>query len=442
VDKYSQFRGVQDINADNWCFLSILSSDNIETRRDSGYEISVNSGSPIGLFLSEYLDGANFNCTLHRVDLGAIKKELWTTLAINKYTAPVACAFSTVKKYGWILIFPRLQNKPSFLAKLFKEVLPDLSPYLFPDFEGIRWVQRPEYEITEIQRLKIEINRIEGESKLKVEALKEKIETTRSEMSYLHDLIRETGSPLVEAVKKSLEVLGFQSVIDVDEEMKRKGESGSKREDLQIHDTSPILLIEVKGISGLPKDVEALQVWKYIAPRMREWYRTDIQGLSIINHQRNIPALKRENNMPFRKDILVNAQEQKFGLLTTWDLFRLTRSFLKNGWKHEYVKELFYKYNRIIPIPVHYEFIGKIENFWEEVGVVGVRIEISEVKKGDRIAFEFPVEYEEQVAESLQVNNASVENVRPNELAGIKTHLTKKQAKKGIKVYRVCLTNI
>lgn len=436
--EYRHFVEVSKIDADNWCFLSILNSNNIETIPDHGYEMTViDSQLTLSQLLQEHFRAASFECALHRISYGGIKEKDWATLAINKYGAPVACAVATEKKQGWILIFPRLQNRPLFLTKLLKDVMPDLSPHLFPDFEGTRWVQKPEYEIAAIQELKNQINFIEEESKQKIEGLKENIEIARSEMSYLHDLIRETGSPLVAAVKKSFEVLGFQSVIDIDEEMKRTGDSGPKREDLQIHDTQPILLIEVKGIAGLPKDAEALQVWKYIAPRMREWNRTDIQGLSIINHQRNIPALERENEKPFRDDILVNAEEQKFGLITTWDLFRLTRSFLKNGWTHESVRDLFFQSNRINPIPKHYEHIGKIEKFWEKIGVIGIRIENSTLKIRDLIAFEFPVEYEEQQVESLQVDNTPVEQAEIGNLAGIKTHLTKEQVKKGIQVFKI-----
>lgn len=81
--------------------------------------------------------------------------------------------------------------------------------------------------------------------------------------------------------------------------MEKTGDTSPKREDLRIYDDSPILLVEIKGISGFPRDAAALQVAKYLAPRMREWQRTDIQGLSIINHQRNLPGLDRDNKTPF-----------------------------------------------------------------------------------------------------------------------------------------------
>jgi hypothetical protein len=261
-------------------------------------------------------------------------------------------------------------------------VLPDLSPHLFPHAEGARWVQRPEYELPEALELWNQIQRIQEAARQKVAELETAIAESRAGMGYLHDLIRGKDRPLVSAVKKTLETLGFQRVVDVDDELEKAGDAGTKREDLQIHDDSPTLLVEVKGIAGLPRDSEALQVWKYVAPRMKEWKRTDIQGLAIINHQRNLPALDRDNKPPFREDVLTNAQEQEFGLLTTWDLFRLARSYLRNGWKHEHIKDLFYQSGRSEPIPRHYAFIGVVEHFWEKVSAVGVRIKTSVLRQG------------------------------------------------------------
>lgn len=59
-------------------------------------------------------------------------------------------------------------------------------------------------------------------------------------------------------------------------------------------------LVEIKGIRGKPKEANSLQVTKYLAPRMREWGRTDLHGLTIINHQRNLPGLEREHDHVFQ----------------------------------------------------------------------------------------------------------------------------------------------
>jgi hypothetical protein len=195
--------------------------------------------------------------------------------------------------------------------------------------------------------------------------------------------------------------------------------------------------IEVKGINGLPKDDDSLQVSKYIIPRMKDWNRTDIQGLSIINHQKNYPPLERENKLTFRDDILTNANEQGFGLLTTWDLFRLARCYEMNNWKHEYINELFYMKGRISPVPSHYEYLGIIKEYAPKVNVVGVEIQEGEIKLGDNIAFELPIEFKEQKVESIQADRKPVDLARARSLVGIETHLTKEQAKKGVRVFKV-----
>lgn len=85
----------------------------------------------------------------------------------------------------------------------------------------------------------------------------------------------------------------------------------------------------------------------------------------------------------------------------------------------------------------HYEFIGSVEHFRPNIEVVSVRIKAGELRQGDRIAFELPVEFEEQEVESLQVNKESVEVAEVGMLAGLLTHLTKEQAKKGVRVFRL-----
>jgi hypothetical protein len=392
---------------------------------------------PLGQVLSEYANGGHFLCTLHPNKWSERIKRSWLTLAKNKYGAPVAGVIAPTDEKGWVFIFPQLGDKLHFLLRFLKDVLPELSPHLFPQVEGARWVQRPEYELPEVLDLRNQIKRIQETANQKVVELEKAIGENRAAMGYLHDLLRETGQRLVEAGKQTFETLGFRSILDVDKQIEKAGEGGIKREDLQICDYSPTLLVEVKGIPSLPRDAGALQVWKYVAPRMKEWNRTDVQGLAIINHQRNLPALDRENKAPFREDVLTNAQGQGFGLLTTWDLFKLARSYLKLGWKHDYIQALFYQSGRIEPVPKHYEFIGVVEHFWEKVGVVGVRIEASILMRGDRIAFELPVEFEEQEVESLQADKNPIFQAEIGMLAGIQTSLQKGQLKKGTRVFRL-----
>lgn len=113
---------------------------------------------------------------------------------------------------------------------------PTLLHTLFPHAEGANWVHQYEYEIPRVLNLQQEIQRIEEETKQKIATLEQSIYAEQAAASYQYDLLRGTDQPLVLAVKKALETLGFQFVIDVDEEQSQAGEKGPKREDLRIEE--------------------------------------------------------------------------------------------------------------------------------------------------------------------------------------------------------------
>jgi len=439
---------VRNKRYDNWSFLTPLHWSRFGTNFVEGSEISVpNQTHSLGKLLSRHLKGATFKCTLapkqNIVDENQIYFEnhhlkAWRVMATDKYGAPVAGVFvphGEIK--GWVFIFPQLANKSRFLVEFLRDVLTELAPELFPYAEGGQWIYRDTYQLPSVLEMREQIQRIEEEAAEKVKVIEERIRLEQERTAYLRNLLIETGDPLVKAVKKALETLGFKDVLDMDEEMVKQGDTGPKREDLRVVSEPVSLLIEVKGITGLPTDADSLQVQKYVIVRMREWSRTNVQGLEIINHQKGLPALDRENENPFRQDILVNAEDQQFGLMTTWDLYILTRNFLKNNWKPENVKGLFFQSGRIQLVPAHYEFVGTVEEVWGKASAVGVRIEAASLKQGDRIAFRFPTDFEEQEVTSLQVDDQSVSVAEVSTLVGIKTHLANQQIKKGIRIYRV-----
>ncbi|MCW3099204.1 MAG: hypothetical protein JWL77_4822 [Chthonomonadaceae bacterium] len=437
VKQYHGLISSGEYKLDNWSFLQMLNEDGIYIKQSNGEEIFLEERMkhfPLWKLLGEHLKDATYYCTIQPRNSMSAR---WVTLARNKYGAPVAGAIFPHKESGWILLLPRLKDKSRFIVDLLMNVLPDLSPRLFPDIEGVTWVQRDEYEFPSILAFKSDIEALLEETRIKVNRLEEAIEEERQSMSYLHDLIRETGDVLVLAVKRALEVLGFQSVIDVDAQRELAGDTKDKREDLRIIDETPGILVEVKGISGLPTEENALQVWKYIAPRMKEWQTTDIRGMSVINHQRHIPALDRQNLSPFREDVLTVAQEQSLSLWTTWDLFRLVRSYQKNRWTHEQIKHLFYRNGRVDMIPSQYEYVGVIERFYEQKMALSIELQAGHLRLGDRIAFDLPVAFEEAEIASMQVEGVDVTNAIAPTFVGIITHLTKAQAREGVRVFRV-----
>jgi hypothetical protein len=443
-------RGIEPIrNAtyDAWSFLTMLDSSRFTTNFVQGSEINSSPGTnPLSKLIDRHIKGAHFTCTMAPTQTVAIPHEAyfenvhfksWIVLATDKYGAAVSGVFHPqLSTKGMVFVFPQLSDKARFLAEFLRDVLPELAPELFPYAEPDRWMSRDEYQMPSVLAMKREIETIRAQSEAAVSEIESKMLELQQDTSYLVDLLSQTGDDLVKAVKRTLEVLGFDPVLDMDEELKNTAGSTTKREDLRILG-DPTLLIEVKGINGLPADADALQVQKYVVVRMREWKRTNVQGLEIINHQKGLPPLDREHNMPFRQDIIVNAEDQQFGLITTWNLYRLARSFLANGWSPNHVKPLFFQFGHIRPVPIHYELLGSIEHYWEKVSAVGLRIEAGQLRKGDRLAFELPSGFEEQEVESLEVDNESVTTAVAPVTAGVRTHFGKKQVTKGTRVYRV-----
>jgi len=434
---YSRVEG-REVPIDNWSFSSMLTEKHLEVSPDAGEEILAGSGGFLTELIIRHVNGSHFNCVLSREY--NTKKEHWIVLAESKYGGCVSAAIYVANgqehKDGWILLLPQIKKKDALLCELLEDIVPQLSPHLFPYAEEAKWITQPAYELPEIIELKSQIETIESETAKQVEVVEAKIADVRKEKKYLYDLLRETDDALVQAVIQSLRVLGFTDVIDVDQEIKEAGTEGSLREDIQIKDSSPILIVDVKGITGRPSDAEATQAQRHAHMRMKEWDRTDVNALSIINHQRHLPPLERDNNVPFRQEILNGASQSDLGLMTTWDLYRLIRSFVRNDWQPDHVKGLFYKRGRIEIVPAHYRYIGVVKQVWKKAGSVGIQVEELGFKKKDRIAFEMAVEFEVQAVTSLQLNDNDVQEAAVGAEVGILTEYAER-LHAGARVYLV-----
>lgn len=428
----------KELELNDWCFLPLLNE--LDVSNDHGNEIRLlrlpGTFNTLFLILEKYTVGCDFICTLVP---SAELRERWIRLALQKYNQCVAASIVPLENdltKPYIFIFPRIENKSAFLIDFIQNFLIEIRPDLFPEITNSQWLYDKRYEHPEVLDLNNQISLIKKEADKQIEERSSKIEIERTRRKYLHDLISESGDALVDAVKESFEKLGFKKVVNMDQE-ESDSEDNDLKEDLQIQDYSPLLLIEVKGLAGGPSDEDARQCQKYIASRMKEYKRFDIKALSIINHQRNLSPHQRNNEMPFRQVILDNANKEEFGLLTTFDLYRLMRGFINNNWKHEQVKDIFYQTGRISPIPSHYTFVGEVINYFEEVEVVGIEIKESFVKLGDRISFEIHANFLEQNVESLEIDNKPVTQADKDSKVGIKTQFSKDQLRKGVKVYKV-----
>ncbi|AXA58222.1 hypothetical protein CEQ51_28970 [Pseudomonas thivervalensis] len=400
--------------------------ENIKFLSESGSVIKVAGDAPLEKFLKRHLQGAEFKCAFKP---RWSRYEFWTTLATNKYGADVALAGQHGD--GIVLIFPQIADKASFIAELLENILPEYMPHLFPDIEKGKWTHLPEYELKRIIELEARKKFVIAEMEKEITIINEEISRCRSENGWLHDLITATGDDLVSAVKLAFFELGFERVADVDEI--RDAEGKSRREDLRIEDRDPTLIIDIKGVGGKAGDEDLMQANKHAMINMRELKITTIQGLSIINQQRHLPPLLRDNNEPFRQEILDFAGETGMGLLTTFDLYRIVVNKQKHDWLSDWVKPLLYKHQRITPIPEHYQYIGTVSKVFSEV--FGMHILENRVEVGDFLAVEGEIYFEEIEVESIQVNNLDVKSAAVGDPAGFKWPSHAMKLREGMRVY-------
>ena len=284
-----------------------------------------------------------------------------------------------------------------------------------------KWVENNEYELDTILNYKTEKMKVNQRAKEKLEEIDKKILKEREKLGFLHGIITKSGDELVISVKKCLEFIGFKKVINVDEKIDNQERSTLKQEDLQILDKSPALLLEIKGLSGLPRESDTMQVYKYIPRRMKEWDRTDVRGISIINHQRNIPPLERNNRNVFTKPQIDDADSNDITLITTWNLFLLVRGMVKWNWNPEVLQDLFYRKGILSKIPTNYLPVGKVVKYWKNLNVIEVKIDDNKIQKGQRVGYVTAKGYFEEYALSLKVENKNVIDAISGQTVGIKT---------------------
>lgn len=423
----------KELNVNLWSFLNFLNNQFVDVIPNSGYEFkSFEKENKWSLLLLKYLNNSKYNVVLmYKV----YNKEYFDPILLNKYDEVVSSLISKLGK-GFLIVLPQIQKKADLINELLTTLLPEKFPELFPYYEGKIWLNSPIYDLESVKKIKNEKDIIIRDKEELINSLEQKISEEKNKICFLYNILTETGTELVEATEQVLKFIEFNDVKNIDKELMEKDIKKQKQEDLQIMDMSPTILAEIKGITGLPREDDTFQIVKYMTRRMKEWKRTDIRGLVIVNHQKNLPPLRREKN-PFTQQQMEDSLQNDFGLISTWDLFLLIKGMLKYGWDKDFIKSKLYKFGIIDNVPSHYKYIGLIENFWEHHNVVGVRLENTTIKKGDIISFVTDNDYLEQMIDSLQVENIDRNEATDEELAGIKTVFSKEILKKKLKVYKV-----
>lgn len=303
---------------------------------------------------------------------------------------------------GTIIVFPDIQDKSSFLNELLSDVLPVVYPNLFPYYSKHKWLENERYYLPNKANLLEKKEKIKEEFDEKLTEINVKIDDNDNKYSCLHDILTKDSKDLVKAVQKFLKWLEFENVEYMDDE-------GELEEDLKIESPDGVLVIEVKGIGGTSTDSDCSQINKIKHRRREELMSFDVFGLYIVNHQKHLPPLERKNP-PFTDNQIKDANNEKRGLLTTWQLFNLYYS-IKNGilTKGE-VRESLFNFGLIDFKPERFRELGKPEKLHNNGTVILFDAKIPISKSDSLVIFRDGIYYPAKIKE-LQSNNVSIESI-------------------------------
>ena len=427
-DAYRRLTAREHLTESSWGFLSVL--DTFCCNAASGVEFTLEPrAKQLTDLLARGLQGAEYRCTIEPT---CRDKEHWLPLARDKFGNCVAGLLVFDDPARHLLLLPDMVHLDRIILPLLEEWCMHWNPKLFPFHEGERWIHRPEYEVPEVVELQKQIDEVRANAESRIEQIEAEIQEAKATNGDWYTLLNGTGDELVSAVIRSLQRLGFKKVKDVDAEARAQGNGQSLREDVQIHDRSPILIVDVKGVQGHPSDAEATQAEKHALMRSRE-FCGDVKPLTIINHQRNTPPHDRDP-LAYRQEIIDNAKQTGLGLMTTWDLFRLLRNVDRLGWDAEDVISVFYRTGRIEPVPEHYHQVGIVDHVWKDAFRI---IPAEDVRVGATLAVESGDTFEEIAVNSLQVDDEQMEVVQAGCNCGVACAEASDWLREGMRVYLV-----
>ncbi|MBO6938160.1 MAG: hypothetical protein JJ863_24545 [Deltaproteobacteria bacterium] len=413
-------RGPRGVNVRNrrrrtmWEALTDLGRIEYTNLISDASEIVVTDESVVEL-LTAALPDAWYTVTLS----GYAGEGSWHTLATNKYGEPVAAAITYEDRRGPVFLLPQLPKFHLVAEHFLADVCSRLSPQLFQHLESQRWTDTASLQPPEVQEMDRRIQLLQESLNKQIEGLR--LEKAKLQETYAHELmiITATGEPLVLAVAEALRQLGFAKLVDVDAEEREKGNSNSLREDLRIEDSflEKRVVVDIKGISGIPRDSDIHQSQKHAHMRIVESGDPSIRALTIVNHERRLPPDLR-TQAPFRAEMEGNAKILDQGLLSTITLRRILRDARLLKWPAEVRREFVSRHGAIDHIPCHYEQVGEVCQYWKKVPAFSL-IPSHPISVGDRLAIDTGERFFEIEVSSIRTNDSESTTASPDTEAGI-----------------------
>ena len=279
-------------------------------------------------------------------------------------------------------VFPQTEDKVGLLKGLFEIVLFNAYSDYFPDILAHKWINNQSYMLPNEKEIQHLIDDKRSEYEQEIARLEEDKRAICEKNFFLKQLLTESGSTLVSAIKKYLEWLGFQSVINKDETLK---DGDLKEEDICFDFEGNHIVMEVKGINGTSTDAECSQIDKVVSRRMRELGTTNVHGVYVVNHQRNIEPMKR-GIPPFNETQIKDAESMSRTLVYTTQLFALYSDIENEYVTKDQAREALIQ-NGLALFHNHLQSIGVPYDYYQEDSVICLDFHDVKVCVGDTLFY-------------------------------------------------------
>jgi hypothetical protein len=322
-------------------------------------------------------------------------------------------SYVETKNYRGVFLLPQIKDKASFLVEFLDSIAPSIYPELFPYSTAFKWIEQEEYWLPKHAELIMEKLSTQEEYEKKLTEIEYRIEDNLKNYSFLHEMLKETGDALVKAIIRYLKWLGFSSVHFMDESHQN---SSILEEDIQIELENGLLIIECKGIGGTSTDADCNQIHKIKHRRSKERNKFDVFALYIVNHQRNLPPLRRQNP-PFTNQQINDAKNDERGLLTTWQLFNLYFDIEKGIITKEEARNQLLEFGLIEFRPKDLIFVSKPERLYNNGEVCIININNISLKVNDELLIERNGKFEKTSILEIRDNNQPILQAEKGELS-------------------------
>jgi len=322
-------------------------------------------------------------------------------------------SFCRYLENGAIIVFPQIKNKKIFLVELLDNFLPSLFPALFPYHTEFLWLNNDDYLLPHQAELKQKKLNLIKESEAAISIIDTHISQNKEKFECLHQILTLNSNDLVKKIEKFLYWLEFENIRNMDEL-----KPDQKEEDLQVDIDDNLLVIEIKGLGGTSTDSECSQINKIKFRRSEERGKFDVKALYIVNHQRFLPPLERENP-PFKENQIRDALNEKRGLLTTWQLFKLYFLIKENIISKEEARKKFLDFGLIKFQPLNCLSFGIPEHIYQDGTVIIIKI-MTSTRVNEKLIVKRGDDYFSSTILEIQVNQEAINLATEGMTVGMK----------------------